>query len=76
MPFLVHRQVASGFADLIELLVESLVTPVEKVDLWPVKGRVIVLVVVAIFVAQIPRPDRIEQKKRPSFVNESRRGRR
>jgi len=62
MPFLVHRQVASGFADLIELFVESLVTPMEKVDLWPVKGRVIVLVVVAIFVAQIPRPDRIDKK--------------
>lgn len=50
MALLVHRQVASGFAPLVKLLVECLVAAVEQIDLGPVKGRIIVLVVVAVLV--------------------------
>lgn len=57
MTLLVHGQVASGFTHLVKLLVEGLVATVKQVDLGPVKGRVIVLVVIAVLVTQISRPE-------------------
>ena len=57
MTLLVHGQVASGFTHLVKLLVEGLVATVKQVDLRPVKGRVIVLVVIAVLVTQISRAD-------------------
>lgn len=55
MTLLVHGQVASGFTQLVKLLVEGLVATVKQVDLGPVKGRVIVLVVIAVLVTQKSR---------------------
>lgn len=64
MTLLVHGQVASGFATLIKLLVEGLVAAVKQIDLRPVKGRIIVLVVVAVLVTQIPRAiEEIDRKE-------------
>jgi hypothetical protein len=57
MTLLVHGQVASGFTHLVKLLVEGLVATVKQVYLWPVKGRVIVLVVIAVLVTQISRAE-------------------
>ena len=57
MTLLVHGQVASGFTHLVKLLVEGLVATVKQVDLRPVKGRVIVLVVIAVLVTQISRAE-------------------
>lgn len=56
VPLLVHWQVIPGVAIVGEQFEESLVSPFEKVNFWPMKGRVIVLVVIAILIAQIARP--------------------
>lgn len=62
MTLLVHGQVASGFTHLVKLLVEGLVATVKQVDLRPVKGRVIVLVVIAVLVTQISRAEGKKKK--------------
>lgn len=72
MTLLVHGQVASGFAQLVKLLVEGLVATVEQIDLGPVKGRIIVLVVITVLVTQIPRADGISETKHKQKFSSSR----
>lgn len=69
MTILVHGQVASGFAPLVKLLIEGLVAAMEQIDLRPVKGRIIVLVVVSVLVTQIPRAKK-KEKQRLKFDSE------
>ena len=52
---LVHWPVGARVAPLLELFEEGLVAALEQVHLGPVQRRVIVLVVVAVLVAQVAR---------------------
>lgn len=52
----IHGPVGARRAPVLALLEERLVAAVQQVDLWPVEGRVVVLVVVAVLIPQVARP--------------------